>query len=107
VELRRTPFDYVESESELVGGVVTEYRSVGFVLLFLKEYGSLLFFSVLVSTIFIGGLFLGTVIIFFSLIVVRRRFPRIRYDKLMGLMWLELFFHISLALYSTYYILIL
>jgi len=55
VELRRTPFDYVERERDLVRGFNTEYRRVSFVLLFLKEYGSLLFFSLLTSVLFFGG----------------------------------------------------
>ena len=85
VELGRTPFDYAESESELVRGFNTEYRRVSFVLLFLKEYGSLLFFSLIISTIFFNGLFLFSIIIFFSFILIRSSFPRFRYDNLMSL----------------------
>jgi len=99
VELGRTPFDYSESERELVRGFNTEYSSVSFVLLFLKEYGSLLFFSLMISTIFFGGLFLFSIVIFFSFILIRRRFPRFRYDNLMSLMWLQLFFHIVVILW--------
>jgi NADH:ubiquinone oxidoreductase subunit H len=69
VELGRTPFDYAESERELVRGFNTEYRRVSFVLLFLKEYGSLLFFSLIMSAIFFNGLFLFSIIIFFSSLV--------------------------------------
>lgn len=107
VELRRTPFDYVESERELVSGVNTEYRSVGFVLLFIKEYGRLLFFCVLTSDLFFGGSFLAVICLFFLLIFVRSRFPRVRYDKLMGMMWLEVFFHAVLALFSIYFVMLL
>lgn len=107
VEISRTPFDYSESESELVSGINTEYRSVGFVLLFLKEYGSLLFFRIIVSDIFAGGYFIAAVLVFFVLILVRRRLPRLRYDKLIGVMWLQLFFHVALGLFSTYYVLII
>jgi NADH:ubiquinone oxidoreductase subunit H len=106
VELGRTPFDYAESESELVRGFNTEYRRVSFVLLFLKEYGSLLFFSLIISTIFFNGLFLFSIIIFFSFILIRSSFPRFRYDNLMSLIWLQLFFHIVVILWSTFFIFI-
>jgi NADH:ubiquinone oxidoreductase subunit H len=85
VELGRTPFDYMESESELVSGFNTEYSSVSFVLLFLKEYGSLLFFSFLISTVFFYGYFMFTVLIFSLFIIIRSSYPRLRYDKLIGL----------------------
>lgn len=106
VELGRTPFDYVESESELVSGFNTEYSRVGFVLIFLKEYGRLLFFSLMIREIFFGGWFIFSILIFRLFIFIRRSFPRLRYDKLIGLMWLILFFHISLALWCTYYLLL-
>ena len=37
-ELRRTPFDLVERESELVSGFNTEYEGKWFTILFLGEY---------------------------------------------------------------------
>lgn len=106
VELGRTPFDYAESESELVRGFNTEYRRVSFVLLFLKEYGSLLFFSLIMSTIFFNGLFLFSILIFFSFILIRSSFPRFRYDNLISLIWLQLFFHIVIILWATFFIFI-
>nr|YP_007183178.1 NADH dehydrogenase subunit 1 [Dictyocaulus eckerti]AFV32097.1 NADH dehydrogenase subunit 1 [Dictyocaulus eckerti] len=58
-ELNRAPFDFAEGESELVSGYNVEYGSVSFVLLFLSEYGSLIFFSFLMSVLFFkGSLFL-------------------------------------------------
>lgn len=41
-ELRRTPFDLVEGESELVSGFNTEYERKWFTILFLREYMILL-----------------------------------------------------------------
>jgi len=53
-ETNRTPFDFSEGESELVSGFNIEYSSVGFVLIFLAEYASILLFSSLMVSIFIG-----------------------------------------------------
>jgi len=107
VELSRTPFDYSESERDLVSGFNTEYSRASFVLLFLKEYGSLLFFSVFTSTLFFGGYFIITVFVFCFVIILRRRLPRLRTDVTMRLIWLSLFFHISVGLYCTFYMFVL
>lgn len=106
VELSRTPFDYRESESDLVSGFNTEYRSVGFVLFFLKEYGRLLFFRLILTNIFYGGYFFFAVLIFSLFIVLRSSLPRYRHDKLMGFMWTVLVFHVARALWATYYLLL-
>lgn len=83
-ELNRAPFDFAEGESELVRGFNTEYSSVAFVLLFLSEYGILIFFSVLFSFLFCNGS-LFFCFLFFSLIIfIRSSFPRYRYDLMMG-----------------------
>lgn len=104
VELGRTPFDYSESERELVRGFNTEYSGVGFVLLFLKEYGRLLFFRIFLSSVYFNGRFVVVVFIFRSYVVLRRTLPRYRYDQLIGLIWLELFFFVRLVCFSTYYL---
>lgn len=85
VELGRTPFDYSESERELVRGFNTEYSRVGFVLLFLKEYGRLLFFRVITSVLFFNNRFFITVFVFSLFIFIRRRYPRFRYDHIINL----------------------
>lgn len=107
IELGRTPFDYRESERELVGGFNTEYRGPSFVLVFLKEYGRLLFFSHMSRVIFFGGYMVMTVFIFTGLIFLRRRLPRLRYDKMVSLMWLSIFFHVGVGLYCTFFMLAL
>nr|UWI71675.1 NADH dehydrogenase subunit 1 [Strongyloides fuelleborni fuelleborni] len=86
-ELNRAPFDFAEGESELVSGYNIEYSSVAFVLLFLSEYGALLFFSVLFAHLFCGGYLIFSYIFFTIVIFIRAAFPRYRYDKMMEFFW--------------------
>jgi NADH-ubiquinone oxidoreductase chain 1 len=53
-ETNRTPFDFAEGESELVSGFNIEYGRGGFALLFLAEYGSIIFMRYLAGIIFLG-----------------------------------------------------
>nr|YP_010046672.1 NADH dehydrogenase subunit 1 [Ochlerotatus nigrithorax]YP_010046737.1 NADH dehydrogenase subunit 1 [Ochlerotatus vittiger]QPJ78603.1 NADH dehydrogenase subunit 1 [Ochlerotatus nigrithorax]QPJ78681.1 NADH dehydrogenase subunit 1 [Ochlerotatus vittiger] len=112
-ETNRTPFDFAEGESELVSGFNVEYSSGGFALIFLAEYSSILFMSMLFSVIFLGSdiysimFFLKLTIISFLFIWVRGTLPRFRYDKLMYLAWKSflpmslnyLFFFIGLKIF--------
>nr|YP_010155483.1 NADH dehydrogenase subunit 1 [Haemagogus tropicalis]QQX45063.1 NADH dehydrogenase subunit 1 [Haemagogus tropicalis] len=92
-ETNRTPFDFAEGESELVSGFNVEYSSGGFALIFLAEYSSILFMSMLFSVIFLGSdiysmfFFLKLTLISFLFIWIRGTLPRFRYDKLMYLAW--------------------
>nr|WMQ76573.1 NADH dehydrogenase subunit 1 [Austrosimulium sp.] len=92
-ETNRTPFDFAEGESELVSGFNVEYSSGGFALIFLAEYASILFMSMLFVVIFLGAdifslfFFLKLSFISFVFIWVRGTLPRFRYDKLMYLAW--------------------
>jgi len=56
-ETNRTPFDFAEGESELVSGFNIEYGRGGFALLFLAEYGRIIFISYLIVIFFFGGRF--------------------------------------------------
>nr|YP_010713971.1 NADH dehydrogenase subunit 1 [Pseudeustrotia carneola]WDD39383.1 NADH dehydrogenase subunit 1 [Pseudeustrotia carneola] len=92
-ETNRTPFDFAEGESELVSGFNIEYSSGGFALIFLAEYSSILFMSLLFVLIYLGGFNLSFLFYFklmlisFLFIWVRGTLPRYRYDKLMYLAW--------------------
>nr|UXW65924.1 NADH dehydrogenase subunit 1 [Vanessa indica] len=92
-ETNRTPYDFAEGESELVSGFNIEYSSGGFALIFLAEYSSILFMSLLFVIIYMGGyslslfFYLKLVFLSFFFIWVRGTLPRYRYDKLMYLCW--------------------
>nr|YP_009694227.1 NADH dehydrogenase subunit 1 [Dytiscus sharpi]BBI93133.1 NADH dehydrogenase subunit 1 [Dytiscus sharpi] len=92
-ETNRTPFDFAEGESELVSGFNVEYSSGGFALIFLSEYSSILFMSMLFCVLFLGSdlmsmfFYIKLVFLSFSFIWVRGTLPRFRYDKLMFLAW--------------------
>nr|UXW88416.1 NADH dehydrogenase subunit 1 [Afissula kambaitana] len=92
-ETNRTPFDFAEGESELVSGFNVEYSSGGFAFIFLAEYASILFMSMLSVILFMGAnfysifFFLKLVLLSFFWIWVRGTLPRYRYDKLMYLSW--------------------
>nr|APX40537.1 NADH dehydrogenase subunit 1 [Chaetocnema tibialis] len=92
-ETNRTPFDFAEGESELVSGFNVEYSSGGFVMIFLAEYGNILFMSMISVILFLGAdfnnfsFFMKLIFISFFWLWVRGTLPRYRYDKLMYLAW--------------------
>nr|AZL35880.1 NADH dehydrogenase subunit 1 [Cosmoscarta exultans] len=92
-ETNRSPFDFAEGESELVSGFNVEYSSGGFAFIFLAEYSSIIFMSVLSVIIFFGCdlnsyfFFIKVSFICFVFIWVRGTLPRYRYDKLMYMAW--------------------
>nr|YP_011021936.1 NADH dehydrogenase subunit 1 [Engelitermes zambo]WQM47284.1 NADH dehydrogenase subunit 1 [Engelitermes zambo]WQM47297.1 NADH dehydrogenase subunit 1 [Engelitermes zambo]WQM47310.1 NADH dehydrogenase subunit 1 [Engelitermes zambo]WQM47323.1 NADH dehydrogenase subunit 1 [Engelitermes zambo] len=92
-ETNRTPFDFAEGESELVSGFNVEYGGGGFALIFLAEYASILFMSLLFCIIFLGCdlysfvFYVKLAFISFLFVWVRGTVPRFRYDKLMYLAW--------------------
>lgn len=104
-ELNRAPFDFSEGERELVRGYNIEFSSVAFVLLFLSEYGTLIFFSVLFSVMFFGFSLFVSFLIFSILIFIRSSYPRYRYDKIIGIFWFKLLpvSLIMLFFYSVFY----
>lgn len=92
-ELNRTPFDFAEGESELVSGFNTEYMRGRFALIFIAEYGIIMFITILFRIFFLGGniysilFYLCYIFINFFVIWVRGTYPRFRYDNLIYLTW--------------------
>nr|QJA16393.1 NADH dehydrogenase subunit 1 [Ips acuminatus] len=117
-ETNRSPFDFAEGESELVSGFNVEYSSGGFAMIFLAEYSSILFMSMMSVMVFLGAdLFSQFFFLKFGLVSgfwiwARGTLPRYRYDKLMYLAWksflpsslLYLMFFISLGSFSIFFI---
>jgi NADH-quinone oxidoreductase subunit H len=106
-EMNRPPFDLTEADSELVGGYMTEYSSIGFAFFYLAEFMNLVTMSGIMVTLFFGGpagpwnphaailrwllpivYFVAKVCVFISVYVwIRATLPRLRYDQLMDLGW--------------------
>nr|AFQ62398.1 NADH dehydrogenase subunit 1 [Kateretes pedicularius] len=107
-ETNRTPFDFAEGESELVSGFNVEYSSGGFAMIFLAEYASILFMSMICCMIFLGGnlyswmFFIKLSFMSFFWVWVRGTLPRYRYDKLMYLAW-KSYLPISLSFLMLYF----
>lgn len=91
-ELNRTPIDFVEGESELVSGFNVEYFRGGFAIIFMAEYGIIIFFSYVLLLLFTnleGSLRIFIILNFIILLIIFMRgiLPRMRYDELMYLCW--------------------
>nr|AHF21715.1 NADH dehydrogenase subunit 1 [Antricola marginatus] len=89
-ETNRSPFDLSEGESELVSGFNIEYGSYGFAVLFVSEYGNIIFMSMISGVLFFGSLGVISVIVvllMYLFLLVRGTLVRYRYDVLMMMAW--------------------
>jgi len=107
-EMGRIPFDFQESEQELVAGFFTEYSGMKFAMFFLAEYAHLFSVSAIVVTLFLGGwsfpylsllpaavvplvslgvFLVKTYAVIFFAMWLRHTVPRVRIDQLLNLGW--------------------
>ena len=98
-EMSRTPFDLIESDSELGAGYHTEYSGAKFALLQLTEFMAPIIVAALVTTFFLSGwrgygpipgpiwFVIKTFIVLFVFIWIRASWPRLRIDQVMSLAW--------------------
>jgi len=107
-EMGRIPFDFQESEQELVAGFFTEYSGIKFAMFFLAEYAHLFSVSAIVVTLFLGGwsfpilpylpavlvplvsfvvFLVKTYAVIFFAMWLRHTVPRVRIDQLLNLGW--------------------
>nr|AGQ50328.1 NADH dehydrogenase subunit 1 [Conostigmus sp. MM-2013] len=115
-ELNRTPFDFSEGESELVSGFNVEYMGGEFALIFMSEYGMIVFMSfwlvVMYFFVSVFNLMFYVMLVYMSFLVVwvRGVFPRFRYDMMMYLIWknyLPLVLFMFIYFYNMKFMLIL
>lgn len=108
-ETNRTPFDFAEGERELVSGFNVEFGGGSFAIIFMAEYGIILFFRVVrarlcgvrLRTGVIG--ILAVAVVCFFWVWTRTTLPRHRYDKLILLAW-KIILPISLSVLALYII---
>ncbi|NPA90994.1 MAG: NADH-quinone oxidoreductase subunit NuoH [Chloroflexi bacterium] len=102
-ETNRSPFDFPETENELIAGYQIEYGGFKFAIFYVSEYLHMITTGGVVATLFFGGwkgpfvdrfpllgvvyLALKILAILFLFIWVRASVPRVRYDQLMRFGW--------------------
>jgi len=82
-EVRRTPVDLIERESELVSRFNTEYAGGEFVRFFLREYLRILIFLVIVISIDV----IIVMYLYMLVIYTRRSYPRKKYNEVVLSIW--------------------
>lgn len=102
-EMSRTPFDMIESESELGSGYHTEYSGIKFALFQLAEFMAPIVVATVATVLFLGGtrgidpvpgqvwFLLKVFAVIFVFLWTRATWPRLRVDQIMGFAWKGLF----------------
>ncbi len=108
-ETHRAPFDFSESESELVSGFNTEYSGAYFAFIFLAEYAILLYSCFLLTYLFFIWLipfnliFITIMSLFFRFFFtwIRITYCRYRYDMLIIISW-KILLPLTLSMFVCY-----
>jgi len=87
IERNRAPFDLLEGERELIRGFNIEIGRLIFVYLFLREYGIVIVIAAITNILITRTVGVETLILVFAILLMRRCFPRVRYDSLISLIW--------------------
>nr|YP_010121537.1 NADH dehydrogenase subunit 1 [Hyalomma marginatum]QRE78545.1 NADH dehydrogenase subunit 1 [Hyalomma marginatum]QRE78558.1 NADH dehydrogenase subunit 1 [Hyalomma marginatum]QRE78571.1 NADH dehydrogenase subunit 1 [Hyalomma marginatum]QRF92777.1 NADH dehydrogenase subunit 1 [Hyalomma marginatum]QRF92787.1 NADH dehydrogenase subunit 1 [Hyalomma marginatum] len=106
-ELNRVPFDLAEGESELVSGFNIEYGSYLFAIIFMSEYGSIMFISFFSIYLFMASFMLKevlTMMMMMIIIMIRGTYVRMRYDQLMMMAWKIILPQSIMFLFLIYFI---
>ena len=102
-EMSRSPFDMIESESELGSGYHTEYSGIKFALFQLAEFMAPIVVATVATVLFLGGtrgidpvpgqvwFLLKVFAVIFVFLWTRATWPRLRVDQIMGFAWKGLF----------------
>lgn len=115
-EVGRTPFDLVESESEIVAGFNIEYSGLKFGMFYVAEFLHAFTAALLFTVLFLGGwrgpgaeqypilgfvyFSIKNVFSYFIFILLRGSLPRFRIDQMMDLNW-KVLTPISLGLFAA------
>jgi len=83
IEVRRTPIDLIERESELVSGFNTEYSGGEFVRFFLGEYLRILILLVILMSVDLNLIMW----LYCMVIFTRASYPRKKYNEVVISMW--------------------
>jgi NADH-quinone oxidoreductase subunit H len=97
-EANRIPFDIPEAESELIGGIATEYTGLFAGMIQLSEYLHTLVTAALCAALFFGGwdgpfapglhwMVLKTIVLYLSVFWIRWSWMRYRSDQLLRICW--------------------
>lgn len=99
----RAPFDLIEADSELVAGFNIEYSGLKFGMFYVADFLHAFTSAMVFATIFLGGwqgpaavtipilgfvyLMFKTLLVYFSMLMLRFTLPRLRIDQMMNVNW--------------------
>jgi len=97
IEINRHPFEVIEGESELVSGFNIELRSLVFIVYFLSEIINITVIVIIMCLLY--NILTLYAIIIVLLLLIRSRYPRIRYDFIIIFQWTTIYLIIISLIY--------